>query len=124
MNMYYAKKSEATEQINVINWCKWNEARYPALKLIFHIPNGGSRNKLEAANLKQQGVKAGVPDLMLPIPSGKYHGMFIEMKFGKNKVTNFQSEWIRELSLQNYKCEVCYSASEAINIIQEYLNIK
>ena len=62
------KRSEATEQETVIQWCRWHEGKYPELKLIYHVPNGGSRNTLEAANLKRQGVKAGVPDLCLPVP--------------------------------------------------------
>lgn len=61
------KRSEATEQERVINWCVYNASEHPELKLIYHIPNGGSRNQLEAANLKRQGVKAGVPDLTLPV---------------------------------------------------------
>lgn len=31
---------------------------------VFHCPNGGLRNKREAARLKWQGVVAGVPDLV------------------------------------------------------------
>lgn len=58
---YYARqqnrrRSEATEQETVIQWCGWQQASHPELKLIYHIPNGGSRNTLEAANLKRQGV--------------------------------------------------------------------
>lgn len=41
----YRKRSEATEQEAVIQWCSWHEGKHPELKLIFHIPNGGSRNK-------------------------------------------------------------------------------
>ena len=40
----YRKRSEATEQETVIQWCGWHERKHPELKLIFHIPNGGSRN--------------------------------------------------------------------------------
>lgn len=49
MNMRYAKRSEDTEQINVVSWAGWNMSRYPELKWLFHVPNGGSRNKQEAA---------------------------------------------------------------------------
>lgn len=81
--MQNRKRSEATEQERVISWCGYNADRHPELKLIYHIPNGGSRNELEAANLKRQGVKAGVPDLTLPVALNGYHGLYIEMKFGK-----------------------------------------
>lgn len=57
---YYRKRSEATEQERVINWARFYAKDFPELDLLHHIPNGGSRNQLEAANLKRQGVKAGV----------------------------------------------------------------
>ena len=53
MNMRYAKRSEDTEQINVVSWAGWNMNRYPELKWLFHVPNGGSRNKQEAVKFKQ-----------------------------------------------------------------------
>jgi len=31
--------------------------------MFFHVPNGGKRNRIEAAILKAMGVKAGFPDL-------------------------------------------------------------
>lgn len=48
MNMKYAMRSEDTEQINVVSWANWNMNRYPELRWLFHVPNGGSRNKQEA----------------------------------------------------------------------------
>lgn len=60
MNMKYAMRSEDTEQINVVSWANWNVNRYPELRWLFHVPNGGSRNKQEAVKFKQMGVKAGV----------------------------------------------------------------
>lgn len=115
------KRSEATEQERLISWASWQQNRFPELKLLFHIPNGGSRNTLEAANLKRQGVKAGVPDLFLPVAKGTYHGLFIEMKWGKNTVTDKQDEWLHDLTVQGYKAAVCYGADEAIEIITNYL---
>lgn len=119
--MQNRKRSEATEQERLISWAQWQHNRFPELKLLFHIPNGGSRNALEAANLKRQGVKAGVPDLFLPVAKGMYHGLFIEMKWGKNTVTDKQDEWLHDLTVQGYKAAVCYGADEAIEIITDYL---
>ena len=121
--MQNKKRSEATEQEIVINWCEYNSPRHPELKLIYHVPNGGSRNQLEAANLKRQGVKAGVPDLNLPVALHGFHGLYIEMKFGKNKTTEKQKWWLEQLQQQGYKTAVCYGADEAIDTIKEYLNI-
>lgn len=115
---------EAAEQIKLFRWADWYSASNPQLSLLYHIPNGGSRNKLEGANLKRQGVKAGVPDVCLPVPSGKYHGLYIEMKYGKNKPTEQQKQWLKELSVQGYATAVCYSWEDAAKLICKYLQIK
>lgn len=77
-------RTEADEQKAVIQWCILMEGRWPELEYIYHVPNGGSRNAREAANLKAQGVKPGVPDLELPVARGAYTGLHIELKHGKN----------------------------------------
>ena len=46
MNMRYAKRSEDTEQINVVSWAGWNMNRYPELKWLFHVPNAVSYTHL------------------------------------------------------------------------------
>lgn len=118
------KSREAQEQAIVVSWCKMQENVYPALKNIHAIPNGGYRNKIEAHNLKLQGVKSGVPDLHLAYPNSFYHGLYIEMKWDKNKPTKNQEDWIERLSAVGYKCEVCWSSEEAIEVIKNYLGIR
>lgn len=98
MNMRYAKRSEDTEQINVVSWACWNVNRYPELKWLFHVPNGGSRNRAEAVKFKQMGVKAGVSDLQLPYPKGSYCGLFVEMKFGNNRQQDTQKEFLEDMA--------------------------
>lgn len=115
---------EAAQQAKLFKWAELMSAAHPELSLMFHIPNGGSRNEIEAANLKLQGVKPGVPDIFLPVPSGKYHGLFIEMKYGRNKPTENQVKWLSALSEKGYAVIVCYSFEKAAQAICKYLNIK
>ena len=117
------KRSEGTEQEVVIAWSMAHSACYPALKLLYHVPNGGKRNAAEAARLKRQGVKAGVPDLVLPVPKEGYHGLYIEMKWGKNKTTDEQDWWLEKLAEMGYKTAVCYGAEAAMDLIADYLHI-
>jgi hypothetical protein len=121
---------EHQEQCAVIRWCELNKAKYPALDMIFAIPNGGHRHIGTAKKLKSEGVKPGVPDLFLAccnvINKNKnieWHGLFIEMKFGKNKVSEEQECWHTKLLLFGYKVIVCYSFEEAVKEICEYLDI-
>lgn len=123
MNMKYAMRSEDTEQINVVSWANWNVNRYPELRWLFHVPNGGSRNKQEAVKFKQMGVKAGVSDLCLPYPKGIYCGLFIEMKYGNNRQQDTQKEFLANMAAAGHFVATCYSAEEAIKVIEEYLNL-
>ncbi len=117
------KQYEADQQRKLFQWTTFIRTEYPEVDLMFHIPNGGSRNKLEAANLKRQGVKAGVPDLFLPVSRGGYHGLFIELKYGKNKPTEKQTEWLKSLNEQGYVVAVCYGCNEASKKILKYLKL-
>lgn len=109
---------EAQVQEAFFQWA----AYYPELKYMYAVPNGGSRNRLEAVSLKRQGVKAGVPDICLPLPSGRYHGLYIEMKYGKNTPSDKQKEYIDYLNKVGYKAVVCYGFDAARRVIQGYLN--
>lgn len=112
--------SEAQEQTMIFGWARWK----PELKWLFAIPNGGNRNVIEAVNLKRQGVKKGVSDMCLALPKGKYHGLFIELKVGKNKPTKEQKEFIAYANSYDYLAKVCYGHEEAISLIEKYLNLK
>lgn len=105
----------------MFSWARLAAGRFPELKFMFHIPNGGGRNKIEAANLKRQGVKAGVPDICLPVSRNGYHGLWIELKVGKNRTTEHQDEYISFLSAQGYDVAVCYGMEDAAKKIVEYL---
>src|SRR6266576_1994743 len=58
--------SENAEQTALFCWAGLNQIKYPPLKWMFAVPNGGFRFKREAGRLKAGGVKAGVPDVVLP----------------------------------------------------------
>jgi len=88
---------------------------------MFHIPNGGLRNKATAARLEAAGVKPGVPDIFLPVARGNHAGLFVEMKYGSNKPTKEQHKYIDMLQREGYAVEVCYGCEEAIQAITAYL---
>lgn len=109
-----ALSSEAAEQIAVVEWC--DLMKIP----IAHITNEGKRSAAYGAMLKRMGLRKGFPDLFVPRARGKYHGLFIEMKYDKNKPTEDQTRWLTLLAAEGYACVVCYSADDAIRIIKSY----
>lgn len=114
--------SESVEQINLFRWAIMQRGIYPELDLMHHIPNGGVRHQATAKRLKAEGVKAGVPDVMLPVARGGYYGMYIEMKKqAGGKLTESQSQWISALNEQGYHAIVSYGWRDAADEIEKYL---
>ena len=110
--------SETEEQEAVVEYC--DLLHIP----IVHIPNEGKRSLSYAAKMKRMGLRKGFPDLFVTRARGGYHGLFIEMKYGKNKTTKEQKDWLSLLSAEGYACAVCYDASEAIKVIDMYCKNK
>lgn len=110
-------KEEAFNQKIVVKYC--DTVGLP----IVHIPNEGKRSYAMASELQAMGMRAGFPDLFMPKASGKYHGLFIEMKSRKGKLTDKQSEWLARLSLNGYAVKVAHSSTEAIKAIEKYIKL-
>ena len=114
--MTYTPREE-DEQIAFVQWC--DILNIP----VIHIPNEGKRSAYMGAKLKRMGMRGGAPDLFIACARGEYHGLFIEMKVGKNKPTKKQIGWLQRLSEEGYACTVCYGTDEAIRATKKYLNL-
>ena len=117
------RQHEAGEQIALFQWAQLMEQKYPELALLFHVPNGTSLKggAIEGAHMKAQGVRAGVPDLCLPIARGGYHGLYIELKAVGGRVQDTQRVWIERLTAQGYRAAVCFGFEAAKAEIEKYL---
>ena len=122
--MRLAKKTEHSEQVALFEWARANEARHLQLGLLFAIPNGGKRHVVTGKKLKAEGVMSGVPDIFLGVPRNGKHGLFIELKVGKNKPSKNQLWWIHSLRAEGYAVEVCYGFLETQTAIIDYLGIE
>lgn len=112
-----SSSTEELEQMAVIDW----SLHFSSLRWLHAIPNGGHRHKKTAGRLKASGVKAGVLDLFLPVWVPPYHGLYIEMKYGRNKMTEKQQEFADFAIENSFKVVTCWSADEAINEIKTYM---
>jgi hypothetical protein len=120
-----APPTESQEQQMLFKWAQLQTGKYPELKLLFHVPNGGSRKKSEAGRFKAEGVKAGVPDICLPVARGNYHGLYVELKRQKRSTTSdVQKDWIQDLSAQGYFAVVCKGWEKAAEAIIQYLKME
>ena len=113
--------SEHDLQKHICKWAKLMEGQYPELRLLHAIPNGGQRHVLVATKLKAEGVKAGVPDICLPVARGGYHGLYIEVKRSGGKPSLSQSGWIADLVEQGYRVAIINDAQTVKDLIITYL---
>lgn len=113
--------TEAMNQEALFAWAEVNKRNMPELANMFAVPNGGKRNAREAYWLKRTGVKAGVPDIFLAAAHGGSHGLFIELKSEKGRISEHQAEWIERLTKAGYACAVCFGWEEAARTITQYI---
>ena len=116
--------SEHEAQAAVIAWANLYEEQYPALKLLHANPNGGHRHVVVGMRMKREGVKRGVPDLHLPWPAQGYHGLWIEMKVGKNTLTDEQKWWLEQLNEAGHLAVVRWGMEAAKEEIVKYLEMR
>jgi hypothetical protein len=74
--------------------------------------------------MKAEGMRRGIPDLFLPLARHNYHGMFIEMKAERGRLTPEQKDFLAFANEAQYIYLVCYGADEAIEQIKWYVGIE
>jgi len=137
--------TEHAEQCAVMTWAALNAAKWPCLRLLHAVPNGaffGGEVKqlkggksvpvaaIRARKLKAEGLKEGVPDLCLPVPSGPMHsmggpayfGLYIELKRRTQcRASEIQKWWHQCLAAQGYRVELCHGAEVAIEVLRQHV---
>jgi hypothetical protein len=96
--------TEHDEQVALMQWAARAASQYPNLVRLHAIPNAGAgAQRGQAGKMKAEGVKPGVPDLCLPVPIGRYHGAYVEMKRVRGAaVSPEQREWGQYLQFAGY----------------------
>jgi len=120
------KHTESAHQSQVIEWSRWayKTGKYPMLNMLHCSLNGVKLSATQARIAKAQGMLSGVPDLFLPLPKNGHHGLYIEMKSEKGRLTENQQWFLSNAESLGYKTTVCYSAKEAIDAIEAYYSDK
>ena len=110
---------ESKLQIQCVTWFKY---QYPHLApLMFAVPNGGSRDKREAAIMKAEGITAGVSDLILNIRGGLHTQLAIEMKDVKGRQSPEQKRYQRYAEAVGIKYIICRSFQDFKDEVTNYI---
>lgn len=132
--------TEHQEQMTLIQWM--STVAFQGKRLsdwIVMIPNEsllsfiapGGRRYAYWTKLLKMGFRRGASDLMLPIPSGEYHGLWIEMKRrrdaypGKAELGRSmrpeQVDFLQQMASVGYRAASCYGWEEGRVLIRDYL---
>lgn len=122
--------TESGHQRAVFCWAQQNLKRFPVLKWMHHIPNGGARGEDERTRairgnaMKAEGVKRGIPDIFLPVKRGNWSGLYIEMKKpGKlNTLSDEQIEFGEFAKYQGFGWVAVDNWQDAVKVLEEYLS--
>lgn len=89
---------------------------WPELALAYHVPNENAH--------KRPGVRAGIPDICIPLPRGPYAGLYIELKANGGQLRQSQAETIALLQAQGHRCEVVSDdLDRVVAIVREYMSL-
>jgi hypothetical protein len=114
-----ALRPEQITHINIVNWFRHD---FPELADDFHhFANERKCTQQEGRTLKRMGVIKGVWDFFLGVPLDEYHGLWIELKVGKNKMTKEQIEFGVRKSLRGYAAVPCVGFDAVKHTILAYL---
>jgi hypothetical protein len=115
--------SEHQIQSAFFGWAELQRKRIPNIEMMFAVPNGGVRHKATAGRLKGEGVKAGVPDVLWPVPRGGYIGLAIEFKSGEGNPTAEQRRRIDGLQKEGWNAVLCWSWESAARVVVGYAGL-
>jgi hypothetical protein len=73
--------------------------------------------------MKAEGVKRGVPDIIVPFPQPGYTSLAIEMKFHPKKQSPEQKQYQAILEQAGWLYVLAYSCKEAILAVGQYIGI-
>jgi tRNA(Phe) wybutosine-synthesizing methylase Tyw3 len=102
-------------QAKIVVWFK-NEYQINAKGVIFSVPNGGSRNVIEAKKLKSTGLMAGVSDLIVVLESKV---LFIELKTDVGIQSDTQKKFEILVTNLNHEYHIIRSLEQFKELIHE-----
>ena len=112
-------KPEQILQINLINWFKHE---WPELSLdIHHFANERKCSDYEGKILQKMGVTRGVSDIFLGFALNGFHGLWIELKSDRGKLSDEQMEFIKRKNQRGYFAVAVWGLEAAQEVIKIYL---
>ena len=106
----------------VFAWAEIERVKRPELFLLEGSINGVKLTIGQIVKAKKAGMKKATPDIRLPVPSGKYHGLYVELKTKNGKIDPDQKDYLKALGhYGNFAC-VCRGYRACVGVIRAYID--
>ena len=109
------KHEESKIQRHVVNYLRLELRQCGGL--VFAVPNGGKRSKIEARIQVAEGTLHGVSDLILLLPNSRT--VFVEMKTDKGKQSEYQKQFEDSVTNLGFEYVIWRSIDDSINWVKE-----
>lgn len=123
-----ARKKSSHQESTLQRACvAWFRAEFPDHALmLFAVPNGGGRSRVEGAIMKGEGVTAGVSDLILLEARGDYGALCIELKTTRktSRQSDDQKRWQKAAEAHGNRYVVIRTEEQFKAVIYQYLALK
>lgn len=116
-------KPEQVAQVNFINWINYH---YPDIGKndTHHFANERKCTVMEGRLLKRMGVTKGVADIFVGIPQNGFHGLWIELKVGKGKVSREQKAFLENKVKRGYYAVAVWGEEGAKDLFLKYFGLE
>lgn len=117
------KKQRHREHDLQVSFVRWFNYHHPELRgRLFAVPNMGHRSKLTGRLFKEEGMVAGVSDLIFLKRNKHFGALLIETKTDKGKQSESQKIWQENVCKDNeFKYVICRSLDDFIKEIESFL---
>ena len=107
------KNTEALIQVEIVKYLQSEKIYF------FSCPNeAAGGNKVRSMQMVSMGMRSGVSDLIVFLPSGEI--IFVEVKAPKGKQSDRQKKFEKRVTDYGYKYFLVYSVNDVKNIIDYY----
>ena len=115
--------SEHDEQKALLKWWSFACASFGVPEIcLFAVPNAAKRSAKLASMMRAEGMRSGIPDLVLAVARGQFHGLFIEMKKARGgKASPNQIMTLSAFHRQGYAVRICHGFEAARGVIEQYM---
>jgi hypothetical protein len=116
------QENEQKLQFECSKWLKKELFTRGEPQLYYHVPNERHASKAQLSRLKAQGVLSGVSDVVLPLQSSGFSGIYCELKKAGGGFSTAQKNFLKGVANEGYLAIVVNDLETFKQVFTAYLD--